>query len=728
MHKKNSEICFNEGNVVLNFHKKDQHSAKSMLKLLMAVEEGRSCKYYLQYGDDESTIVIGDIISKFLQCKNAEFSNKLPHVKIPDDFIYNDPNTFSYVGNHAVRSREQKKAILQWNLCVFKYIQKLDDFLIIEPDCVILANNWIKNIYKEYQKYDYPIFGHLKKGKIKGSLVPTHWAGCSIYNGRELRKLPLYKYFSNRYDNPWWRYRNDVNTTNENNAFYGPIFSGYDISYDYFLFALYWKDKTGSNNPYDWPVKTLVDRSDLIFCDFRSTLAPDVIMTRFAGKLSMMHGVKDDEIRDRMLDYFSQAKAKENVKPACQISKVLGNQCYSDELIEPEIDEEKIVAISNTKLVGYKNRHKGQRCVIIGNGPSLNKMDLSFLENEITFGTNRIYLLFNRWKFRLTYYASVNPLVLEQSASEILKIKAPKFLSNKGIMFFPNPPKDLMFIKSLPKWYFSRDPREGLCEGWTVTYFAMQLAYFMGFSEVILIGVDHFFMTQGDPNKEVVSQGADPNHFHPEYFGKGIRWHLPDLKRSEGSYEMAKKAFEADGRRIVDATVGGKLDVFPKVDYRQYFSAKNVVPLSEAACSPNSLQVLKQAQELADRGQINAAIKLVHKTCRLLPNDAPLHFALGLLLEKRGEKRVAVSYFESAVKFAPDNMNYLKKLAFCYHKTCGRSGEALSLLQKVIEIDNNDHSTYQAVAQICQSVGRQDDAAYFNEIAQRLSDSVAITN
>ena len=32
------------------------------------------------------------------------------------------------------------------------------------------------------------------------------------------------------------------------------------------------------------------------------------------------------------------------------------------------------------------------------------------------------------------------------------------------------------------------------------------------------------------------------------------------------AYELARNAYEADGRRIVDATVGGKLTIFPKGD------------------------------------------------------------------------------------------------------------------------------------------------------------------
>ena len=238
------------------------------------------------------------------------------------------------------------------------------------------------------------------------------------------------------------------------------------------------------------------------------------------------------------------------------------------------LSPEELFVMTNRRLGQFRNRHKGQRCVIIGNGPSLNKMDLSFLENEITFGMNRIFLLFDKWKFRPTYYVSVNPLVIEQSAEDIRQIDAPKFLSHKGIPFF-NEPGDINFLRSVPQWFFSKDPRNGICEGWTVTYVAMQLAYFMGFDEVILIGVDHHFVTQGDPNKEVVSEGDDPNHFHPGYFGKGTRWHLPDLERSEGSYQMAKQAFEAENRRILDATVDGKLAIFPKADYRELFHQTN---------------------------------------------------------------------------------------------------------------------------------------------------------
>ena len=57
----------------------------------------------------------------------------------------------------------------------------------------------------------------------------------------------------------------------------------------------------------------------------------------------------------------------------------------------------------------------------------------------------------------------------------------------------------------------------------------------------------------------------------PGYFGKGFRWQLPDLETSEIGYRMARDAFEKDQRQVLDATLGGKLTVFPKVNYDDLF-------------------------------------------------------------------------------------------------------------------------------------------------------------
>jgi len=227
---------------------------------------------------------------------------------------------------------------------------------------------------------------------------------------------------------------------------------------------------------------------------------------------------------------------------------------------------------SRLRMAEYYNIHRGERCFIIGNGPSLNDTDLTKLKDEFTFGMNRIYLLFPRLGFTTTYFASINDLVIEQCAGEIAALPIPRFIAWHSNRHFQRMPADMVFLYTTytgPQ--FAYDLTRRVWEGATVTNVALQLAFYMGFEQVILIGVDHNFASKGDANKTVVSTGEDPNHFSPAYFGKGFRWQLPDLDTSERSYRMARQAYEQAGRQVLDATVNGKLTIFPKVDYLSLF-------------------------------------------------------------------------------------------------------------------------------------------------------------
>ena len=230
---------------------------------------------------------------------------------------------------------------------------------------------------------------------------------------------------------------------------------------------------------------------------------------------------------------------------------------------------------SISRLGAWKDKCRGQRAIIIGNGPSLNQTDLSRLKGEFTFGLNRIFLMFETLGFRTSCLVSVNDLVIEQSFGEIASLPIPVFLSWRSHRFFPQSPgvkpSPIFLYTTYESPKFARDARSRLWEGATVTYVALQLAYYMGFRQVVLIGVDHDFASKGEANKTVVSQGDDPNHFSPAYFGKGFRWQLPDLDTSEVGYRMAREAYERDGREVLDATVGGKLTVFRKVNYNSLF-------------------------------------------------------------------------------------------------------------------------------------------------------------
>jgi hypothetical protein len=221
------------------------------------------------------------------------------------------------------------------------------------------------------------------------------------------------------------------------------------------------------------------------------------------------------------------------------------------------------------RLMGFQNLHQGERCFIVANGPSLKVTNLELLQNEFSFGLNRIYLYFDQISFRPTYYATVNELILEQFPDEIAGLGMPKFLNwNRRSCF--DLPGNANFLKSrlVIHDFFQTDITKPLVVGATVTFVALQLAYYMGFKEVILVGLDHSYVEKGLPSgTETRTAEQDQSHFHPNYFPKGSRWQLPDLLRSEIDFSLARHAFEADGRRIFDATIGGKCEIFEKIDF-----------------------------------------------------------------------------------------------------------------------------------------------------------------
>ena len=113
---------------------------------------------------------------------------------------------------------------------------------------------------------------------------------------------------------------------------------------------------------------------------------------------------------------------------------------------------------------------------------------------------------------------------------------------------------------------FSHDVCAYVEEGWTVTHAALQIIYYMGFTRVFIVGMDHRYSqgASGEGNLAATIQEDDVDHFDPRYFGGGQEWDQPDLTNSEHSYRVAREVFERAGRTIVDCTIDGACDVFEK--------------------------------------------------------------------------------------------------------------------------------------------------------------------
>jgi 6-hydroxymethylpterin diphosphokinase MptE-like len=233
------------------------------------------------------------------------------------------------------------------------------------------------------------------------------------------------------------------------------------------------------------------------------------------------------------------------------------------------------------ELAQFHNRFQGQRCFIIGNGPSLNKHDLSLLEGEYSFGVNSFYYKTRESGFRPTFYVVEDSSVMKENIEEVRAYEAPyKFFPTIYKRLHPKTPNTFFFEmnrgfyeRTSPNYAvprFSTDASNVLYCGQSVTYINLQLAFFMGFTEVYLLGMDFDYVIPKSHKRTgdvLLSDTDDPNHFHKDYFGKGKTWKDPKLERVLMNYRQADIAYSAVERKIYNATVGGKLEVFDRVDY-----------------------------------------------------------------------------------------------------------------------------------------------------------------
>lgn len=231
-------------------------------------------------------------------------------------------------------------------------------------------------------------------------------------------------------------------------------------------------------------------------------------------------------------------------------------------------------------LKGFKNKHSG-RCFIVANGPSLRAEDLDLLHQrgEITFGMNRIYKLFDQTQWRPTYYVCEDELIAQSQQKEINAIEAKaKFIpielkwwhdvSVDGACYF-----HLNYSEEQRYPYaFSTDIAHQLdCRG-TVTFSCMQLATYMGFSEIYLLGVDHNYRVTIDINGNTITDPTAKDYFCEGYDNDIQDLVVHDMGKNTRAYMDAKKFCDTTGKAtIYNATRGGKLEVFQRVAFDSLF-------------------------------------------------------------------------------------------------------------------------------------------------------------
>lgn len=323
--------------------------------------------------------------------------------------------------------------------------------------------------------------------------------------------------------------------------------------YYYFGEAIYFFDGIKQ-----WDNRMLYEKSSLWEVYSRCGLDKAVIVGRkdtYAEFLSELFGIRIDE---KGIDVcIDDKKYLLNMGPG-EIENFWHRWNIEDKsniFILPQLQHEGIKQ-DHERLRVFKEKYAGKRCFIIGNGPSLRMEDLDKLEEngEICFGLNVIHKAYEDTKWRPDFVCMKDPLVIAQNYGSIKANNVcPLFVNDMKLFYHWDTGENEYLLHDVQdKSYFSDDIVTGCSCGASVSYTAIQIAAYMGFSEIYLLGMD-------------CSNWRE--HFNGDYWREEEAFRDPDEMKIFKSYQIAEEYSRAHGFRIFNATRGGCLEVFERVDF-----------------------------------------------------------------------------------------------------------------------------------------------------------------
>ena len=230
-----------------------------------------------------------------------------------------------------------------------------------------------------------------------------------------------------------------------------------------------------------------------------------------------------------------------------------------------------------------KGKYIGKTVYLIGNGPSLNKMPLYLLKDRYTMTFNHFSVMEERlnWKskfFMVTDHLVINDLINEgfKEIEDCTCAFVPK-IHQQGIKYFKKikPNKKMFWLRLGAEKFSTLMP--DVCGGGTVVFPGMQVLNYMGFSKIVIIGVDMNYKIQSTANSitkfstdVTATEDDDPNHFDSRYFGKGKSFHQPKKFIIEGMMDSLNYIGANQnkyGTNIVNAGVDSQVDCFPREEF-----------------------------------------------------------------------------------------------------------------------------------------------------------------
>jgi hypothetical protein len=245
---------------------------------------------------------------------------------------------------------------------------------------------------------------------------------------------------------------------------------------------------------------------------------------------------------------------------------------------------------NDIKILSLKDRHKGERCVLVGMGPSLRMEDLERLKNCVTFGCNQVFKAYAETTWRPTYYTVSDSVVAETYKEKILAVDSIKIFTD-GVKHLIGETNEILWIHMRPTCFsedssslaFSKNLVDGIAPGGaTVIYDQLQIAYYMGFREVILVGIDFNYenfalIDEHSQQGQLAENKNEGNHFIKNYYKPGEKMNVPKVELQRNAFQKASQVYAESGRKLINASRKTKLDVIERGDFDELFPSTATV-------------------------------------------------------------------------------------------------------------------------------------------------------
>ena len=225
----------------------------------------------------------------------------------------------------------------------------------------------------------------------------------------------------------------------------------------------------------------------------------------------------------------------------------------------------------------FHNMHEGETGLVVANGPSLADVPLEFLKSYITLGCNRVSLMAP--KFVPTYYACIgrNQVDLPEQRETMYPMMAhpdckASFINRLYAHFFPfeevYPIMGGYYYGLDNTRFFSYDPLNILGLGATMTFILLEIAFYMGFNPVLIVGLDHNYPK--GTKKHFYDDGDVPlfeSAPGPIYDNDNETWQ----QAATAMLNLAREVYDKNGREIINLTSNSQCPSFRKEELSAWF-------------------------------------------------------------------------------------------------------------------------------------------------------------